>query len=373
MEVEVSAPFEVVNETGLTGLVGSVAAKIDDNDGATIIGPTTANITEIGATGIYVWNVPAAPGSLGQYTIVWSTDGTFDPDTVSHDELVVVSAGALSPGPILPPDDAPATVGPCTSWLVGADVAECCSAATDTVGTFTSLLDDAADTASQLLYELSGRRWVGLCSRAGVRPCHSDCMCGWQVLSRGHLVPPVPYLASWECSGRTCGCREMSRVKLAGYVREVTEVKIDGVVIDESVYRVDEHRWLTRIDGSRWPSCARVDLPDTEEGTFSVSYTYGKTPPLAGIEAAKQLACQIYMRCAGGGEDCGIPEGAVRVTRQGITVERAIFARSPQTGAWSTGLSAVDQFLNTYNPSGLMRRALFINPGSRSRYPRPVG
>jgi len=369
---EASLPFETFNETGESGLVGTVAVKVEDNDGGTTLGPTTANITEIGSTGIYVWNAPAAP-AIGTYTLVWSTDGSFDPETVSSEELVVIAVGAVAPGPIPTPDDAPSTLGPCTAWLTGDDVAECCSSATAIVGTNTVMLDDAADVASQLLYELSGRRWVGLCSREGVRPCHGSCSCGVQILSRGHIVDAW---GRWPCEGRTCGCRSMSRVKLAGYVREVTQVKLDGDVVDDSVYRVDEHKWLTRVDGGRWPTCSHVDLPDTEEGTFSVSYTYGKTPPLAGVEAAKQLACQIFMRCPGsGGEgaDCQIPDGVVRITRQGITMDRAFFGRDPKTGKWYTGLASVDYFLNTYNPKGLARRGLFISPKSSDRYARPVG
>lgn len=372
LEVESGAPFESpAFVSGEPGLVGTVTVKILDNVGGTPIGPTTANITEV-TSGIYVWSAPAAPATLGQYTIVWSTDGSFDEDTTAADELLVVPIGAVSPNPIPAPADTTSTLGPCTSWLTGDDVAECCSAADTEIGTFTSLLDDAADVASQLLYELSGRRWVGLCSR-DVRPCHGDCVCGVQVLSRGHIVDPWG-VYSTSCAGRSCGCNDLSRVPLAGYVREVTQVKIDGIVVDDAVYRVDEHKWLTRVDGGRWPSCANVALADTEEGTFSVSYTYGKTPPLAGVEAAKQLACQIYLRCSGSSSgDCDIPEGAVRITRQGITVERAIFARNPTTNAWESGLSAVDQFLNTYNPKGLQRRGLFFSVGSRGRYARPVG
>lgn len=371
MLAEASQPFEAINETGETGFVGAVAVKVEDNDGVTTLGPTTANITEIGTTGIYVWNAPAAP-AVGTYTLVWSLDGSFAPDTISSEPLVVVATAAETLPPIPPPDGQAAVEGPCTAWLTGDDVAECCAAASAEVGTATVLLDDAADVASQLLYELSGRRWSGLCSREGVRPCHSNCGCGVQILSRGHIVNANDF---WACTGRSCGCRELSRVKLAGYVREVTQVKIDGVVLDDSIYRVDEHKWLTRVDGSRWPACAHADLPDTEEGTFSISYTYGKTPPLAGIEAAKQLACQVFMRCSnsGDGADCQIPDGVVRITRQGITMERAFFGRDPKTGKWYTGLSAVDLFLNTYNPRGLARRGLFVSPKATDRYARPVG
>lgn len=262
--------------------------------------------------------------------------------------------------------------GPCVAWITGDDVAECCGAAVADVGTFTVLLDDAADVASQLLYEYSGRRFAGLCSRNGVRPCHGGCDCDVQILSRGHIV------GGSSCSGSSCWCHGLSRVKLAGYVREITQVKISGDVLDPSEYRLDEHKYLTRMNGNRWPSCSRADLPDTEDGTFSVSYTYGRTPPLAAIDAAKQFACEIYQQCSasvsGTEADCQIPANATRVTRQGITVERsAIFARNPDTGAWETGMGSVDFFLNAYNPKGIQRRGLFFGPGARQRFARPVG
>ena len=374
MNREASLPFEAINETGESGLVGTIAVKVEDNDGGVTLGPTTANITELGTSGVYVWNAPAAPASLGTYTIMWSTDGTFDPDTVQTEELVVFAASSVPTSPLPPPDDsADSTQGPCTAWLTGEDVALCCNAAAEEVGTFYTLLDDAADVASQLLYELSGRRWAGLCSRNGVRPCHDGCMCGVQVLSRGHLVVDPMLWSPTRCEGRSCGCSDMSRVPLAGYVRQVTQVKIDGVVLDSSAYTVMDHKWLTRIDGNRWPSCSHAALPDTEEGTFSVNYTYGKQPPWMAIEAAKQLACQIYLSCSTGGEDCAIPIGATRITRQGITVERAIFARNPETGAWETGMDNVDRFLNAANRQGIQRRALFFGPSSRMRYPRTLG
>ena len=374
MYAEASLPFEAVLETGITGLTGTITVKLIDNDGGDAIAATTANIAEVDTSGIYVWNAPAAPGSLGQYTLVWSTDGSYDADTVSSEEFVVVAVSVVAPSPIPSPDSEPSTVGPCTAWITGDDVAECCASATEEVGTFTVLLDDAADVASQLLYELSGNRWAGLCSREGVRPCHGDCACNFQVLSRGHIVAS-PHWNHSDCLGSSCWCYGLSRVKLAGYVRQVTEVKIDGVALDPSEYRLDEHKWLTRMNGERWPACSRADLDDTEEGTFAVSYTYGKTPPLMGIEAAKQLACQVYGWCASGGSggDCDIPAGAVRITRQGITIERALFARNPNSGAWETGLGAVDFFLNAVNPKGIQRRAIFTGPGSRGRYARPVG
>jgi hypothetical protein len=176
----------------------------------------------------------------------------------------------------------------------------------------------------------------------------------------------------WGSNGtRHCGCSCLSSVKLSGYpVQIITEVKIDGEVIAPSEYRLDEHRRLTRLNGLHWPSCQDLSLGDDEEGTFSITYAYGASPPPEAVNAAAQLACEIYKQCANVGE-CNLPTGATRVSRQGITIERQFFQRDPVSGAWRTGLPLVDLFLNTDNPSGVRSRPIFWAPGQR--YARPIG
>ena len=46
MYVGSSEPFEAVFGDGTPGLVGTVEVAVQDGDGNTVIGPTTANITE---------------------------------------------------------------------------------------------------------------------------------------------------------------------------------------------------------------------------------------------------------------------------------------------------------------------------------------
>lgn len=359
MYVEASSPFEAVLESGSSGLVGTIEVKIMDNDGVNVVGPSPANITEDGTSGIYIWNAPAAPGTLGQYTIVWSLDGTFNDDTVAVEDLVVVAASAGALPPIPAPAEGGLPSGPCSAWTTNEAVATCCGLEDP------DILDAQVAAASELLYEASGRRFSGLCQRT-VRPCRSDdCGCGYQVLSRGHLV-------GWtgDCwGGYHCGCRADSRVKLAGQVRAIVEVMIDGVVVDPSEYFVREQTYLVRKNGARWPSCQSTDVDDDAAGAFAVTYTYGQTPPVVGQQAARELACEIYKACIGS-EDCRLPTGATRITRSGITIERQFFSVDAD-GVWRTGLPLVDLFLNRYNPHGLPRRATFWSASSRVRYARP--
>jgi hypothetical protein len=368
VEVGASQPFEAVYGPEADAVVGTIAVVVIDNQGNAVIGPTTADIVqnEVAGipTGIFTWSVAAAPADLGQYSIVWSPDGTWDPDTNSvPEELLVVGAGT-SPSPIPSPAEGGAPFGPATSWVTADEIAECC----ELVGTTDpDVLQPYGDTASQLLFLNSGRLFYGLSSKT-VRPlCRPNCPCG-QVLSRGHIVPSP----RWDWWGLCEGPCDPSRVLLSGYpVREITQVKIDGTVIDEDGYRLERMRWLVRKGGDRWPACQNMGLDDTEEGTWSVTYTFGQAPPLAGVEAAKELACELYRSC-NAADDCAIPQGAVRVTRAGITIERGVLRRDPVTKAWKTGMLKVDLFLNAVNPNGLLRRPMVWSNASKMRMARKV-
>lgn len=280
-----------------------------------------------------------------------------------------------------------AVVGPCSPWADSGDVWDCCGQPMTVMGEGSMETECAVDMtqfameASQLLYELSGRMYSGRCERT-VRPCGTQ-QCGFQVLSRGHIV------SGWSGSGwgdeRSCGCQPLSRVLLSGYpVREVTEVKIDGVVIPKAGnWRLDERRWLVRTDGQFWPSCQRLDLEDTEDGTFSVTYGYGQDPPLIGIAAAAQLGCELYRACGGSGGtgQCALPTGVTRITRQGIVIERLAFstwafnsvASGTSAAGWHTGIPLVDAFLGTYARTGIIRRPSVWTAKNSMRYARSVG
>lgn len=273
----------------------------------------------------------------------------------------------------------------CTDWITGADVATCCDAdASDT-----SVFDAAAEQAQELLFEISGRRFNGICEST-VRPCWSGCGCGWQVLSRGYVVwnPNFawggPFFGGWACDDSSCGCMPVSKVPLAGYVQEIVQVKIGDEVVDPSRYRVDRHRWLVRIQHPddendwAWPGCQNMALALDQPGTWSVTYLWGEDVPAAGVAAAIQLACEIYKACAG--QECALPAGTQRVNRQGLTIEKVPFTnwgwttgkRAGQIKGWNTGMAAVDAFLNAYNPGGLPRVPVIWSPNSRLRFPTPV-
>lgn len=253
--------------------------------------------------------------------------------------------------------------GTCTQWCSTLDMCSPC----DDYAMDAVLLDDCIDAASDILFELSGRRFAGVCQDT-VRPCgRSD------ATDNGRPIRGYDY-GGYGCScnsSRRCGCASVSEITLGAYpVNSIVSVKVDGETLDSSTYRIDDNRYLVRLpdaDGTNpgWPCCQDMSLADTEDDTWSVTFTYGSPPPAAGVKAAAELACQLALACQP--EDvgrCRLPQRVTQITRQGTTavlLDPFDFLDNGKTGIYS-----VDLFLRTYNPKGLRQRATVINP-ERSR------
>lgn len=350
MDIAAGLPFEAVYESGLIGLVPGVEVAIIDNVGNTFLAATGVGIVEQTIdgnpdTGIYAVTL-TAPATAGQYTLIWSSDGSFDDSTVTVEGLDVVAVGNIIPAPGMPTTQG----GPCTMWGDINDIPDCCNFGDIVPADVIPELTSAMVAASEFLYFASGKRYAGSCERT-VQACeNTGCSC-CQVLSRGHLVYPWSGTVDWA----ECTCFPDNSIKLAGYPTEIVEVTIDGEVVDPAEYTLRNNK-LVRLEGT-WP-CQTL-----------VTYIYGKTPPEMGRRAALKLACEVFKSCPAGASigDCELPTGVTRVTRQGITIERAFMQRDPD-GLWRTGMAAVDFFLNSVNPNGIPRRATFWSASRRARY-----
>jgi len=235
----------------------------------------------------------------------------------------------------------------CSPWATVADVGSPC----DDYEFDQVLLDDALQIASDVLFDLTGRRWPGECTST-IRPC-------------GYRRPD-----SCGClSSRTCGCRRLSELELPGTVVSVDEVKIDGQVLPEARYRVDDWRWLVYLpesdtaDRQGWPCCQRLDLADTEDDTWSVTYTHGTNPPAGGVRAAAVLGCQLALafqpETIGA---CRLPKNVTNVARQGITI--ALRDPSALFSEGHTGIQEVDLWVQSTILGAKRRRASVWVPGA---------
>lgn len=247
-------------------------------------------------------------------------------------------------------------LGPCAPWIDAADVFGCGPCASIEGNQDEALATRAALAASQLLFYASGQRFPGSC-QATVRPCarRTGTSVAWSVDGSWYSSRTI-----CTCTGNRCGCGALDEITLGGApIRAVSEVKVDGdVLVAGTHYRVDDYRYLARIDGEGWPCCQDDALPDTEDGTFSVTFTYGQDPPELGVFAAQHLACDIYKGCTGG--DCKVDDRVTNMVRQNTSFTFV----SPGDlgivqGRWRTGIKTVDLFLAQF---GRRRRGYVASP-----------
>lgn len=232
--------------------------------------------------------------------------------------------------------------------------------------------------ASDVLYQLTGRQWPGECEHV-IRPTADFAVTrqGWW--PAGTAADARGSWGSCSCNrARRTGCYPVSEIKLADRVLEVTEVKVDGEVVPSTEWRLDDHRYLVGLlqpdDSPRvWPCCQRVDLPDTEVGTFSVAFKGGGLPPIGGTIAAASLACEIGK--AIGVIDledspCRLPKRVTSITRQGVSV--AVLDPLTLFQEGRTGLAEVDMWVASVQ-QGRARRRATIFPLGRGRGQRRPG
>jgi hypothetical protein len=337
--------------------------------------------------GVFLLSLPPeSPVGAWKWRCAGTGSGIVDAEEGAFD---IIESGVLTP-------DAPTVpvTGPCSAWINGDDVANG-GPPLPGIGSDTYLLDDVAYDASYILYEASGRQFPGVCTRY-VRPCRQTCACFGFSPSLG--LGPWYWTSAWwggvgtwiwrnEC-GDSCGCGSESYISLAGYpVREILQVKIDGTVLPQydpdsglENWRLDNRRKLLRMDQfttdpfvvgtlSQWPICQDLALPDTQPGTYSVTYTYGTDVPNLGRQAAIQLARELWKAFNGG--KCDLPTRTTRVVRAGVTIDRIVpLADMLRTG--TTGLFAIDMFIGVTNPTGMRRRPAVFSPDAQP-YAKSVG
>lgn len=371
--------FRIDALTGVSTLAdpSTVTFTVKDPDGGETdyVYGTDPNV-ERQDTGIYLCKLaPPLPPGAYWYGCV----GTGAVDSADQGTFTVQESGQQ---PALYPTTA--QYGPCIPWIDGNYVDEWArgQGATDQLGIGSSsyLLDPYAEMAGQLMYELTARQFQGTCSRK-VRPCRQSCQCFGSDPALGGLGPwywPSTISAYWwggwswvnEC-GDKCGCGSESYIRLAGYpIQRIQEVLLNGQVLVEGVdYRLDGRRDLIRLADLTadpvvdryWPTCQDLSLPDTEPGTYSVTYEWGAPPPEGGKLAAAQLAVELWRASPGNGGECKLPNRVERVVRQGITMDR-IVPVADMLRAGQTGLGLVDAFIALTNPQKAKRRSAVYSP-----------
>jgi hypothetical protein len=188
-------------------------------------------------------------------------------------------------------------------------------------------LQEIIDAASDVLALATGGIVTGR-TEFTVRPC-----------GRGYCQP--------------CACCGLEGIPLPGEDPVVSEVKIDGDILNASDYALHRTRqgWnLVRVGPddppASWPQWQKLWRADTEDDTFSITYISGIHIDWIIEAAAIELTCDLAL--AEERKPRVIP-GARAVSQGGVTIslaERAERLRSGDSGP------AVQRFLSIYAPDG---------------------
>lgn len=244
------------------------------------------------------------------------------------------------------PADAALPGSPLTPWVTAADV----QAAVPSVTQDRAL--ECAQVASEVLWALSGRRFGSQRVRT-VRVLAPACPCDgrrWRYTTDGMVPRELARLGlGW---GWGCGCDFELQLPDQD-ARVVTEVTIDGTVVDPSAYRLDAGGRLVRLDGSGWP----MPLSPAVAG-LQVSYVFGPEPTLGGQNAARILAVAYARQDVSG---CKLPQRMTSITAEGVSIALDDLKTLREGG---TGIAEVDMWVHAVNPNGNAQRAQVLSPDS---------
>jgi hypothetical protein len=244
-------------------------------------------------------------------------------------------------------------VGPCAPWNF-----ECACCRID--GASPAVTGMAVMAATEVLWAASGRRF-GECAVTGLMPCTDQCdgwSSGWlnPIGSWGQYPNPALLGGRWfnlgcgGCSG-SCSCNTRSQFTLPEPVNSVTRIMIAGSPVPTGSYRLENWRYVVRIDGGEWPLC--------NDGSWTVDVSLGNPVPQLGLLAAAELACEMVKACTGD-RSCRLPVRLQSLTRQGVAQQFLDPQEFFKEGR--VGLYLSDQFIKTFNPSGLHARPLVLSP-----------
>ena len=188
-----------------------------------------------------------------------------------------------------------------------------------------------------------------------IRPMYADCCTcsrGWE---------PTLHNGQWfNVASVSCGHgHSTSEIDLPGPVGYIDALTIDGVQVDlwNGDWRLDNGHLLVWQGNGPSPIPQTQDLakPDTEPGTWSVSYSrsypVGEDAKMAVTYLALEFAKAFAPKAR-----CSLPRGVTSVVRNGVSfsIEAGLFPNG------LTGIDIVDQFILKWTPYGSPSRGASV-------------
>lgn len=284
-----------------------------------------------------------ADGTYFARTTVTYADSTTQDDIDDTVTLPLPSAAQLG-DPIAP-------------WVTVADVTAAVSSASP------AQAEAAAQTATEVLYALSGRRFPGLrVATLRIRPTLTG---GGREL--------LPMSAPWSTvpgSRRSGGCCARSFDPLLHPIRSVVRMSIGGTDVPAEQIKVDGQSTIRLVRGAVSDPLA-VNYYADENGTYSLwpgscgcagpgaelTITWGAEPPAGGLASAALLAAEFAKALVG--EQCRLPGNVVTVNRQGVSI---VLDPTALLDSGRVGIPFVDTWLAAVNPHKLKQEPLLWSP-----------
>lgn len=203
------------------------------------------------------------------------------------------------------------------------------------------LIEEFADDASDFLYVLSGGRVFGRCTRTV-----------WPYRPFAYCRPGGMGFGGWGRYGWAGdGYREswvdydsVDSIPLQGPETSIVEITIDGLLISPTEYGLLDGNKLFRKGHKVWPSSNDITLDDTQDGTFTITYSFGPTVIVRSVKrAAIELICQMVQ-----GESQALTRlrGIVSANVQGVSVTMS------NDDVQNLGLPEVARFMDIFGSSG---------------------
>lgn len=292
----------------------------------------------------------------------------------------------------------------------------------------------AESLAAAIIWRLTGMRHG--CCEITVRPCKPKTCDPIQLAkliywdSRAYLQFGAPnlgvlsffptlidgqiYNIQCGCPTGCCKCEADCEVNLPGPICSISNVTVDGVVLDPSMYRVmDGNRLIFNhilVSDSHYtadlaienalytaqatipdsagtpvpfvpdlvteakfasfcPPCQDYNLPAGEIGTWTVTYSIGVPVPDELNFAAGLYACEIAKSLVGD-KSCVLPARVQQVARAGVST--TFVDPLTLTMAGLTGIPLVDTIIKAINPNGLTSSSRVWFPGKTSTVRRDM-
>lgn len=235
----------------------------------------------------------------------------------------------------------------CSAWATLDDLPEGCPCRSTGSGSD----EPSDDVLEELLMQASEAMWVAL-AYPTLGPCERTV---YPCLNRGTYWPSAQRRYTMLRAG-ACDCCGCDAVWLEGPVADVTEVIVDGDVVDPGDYELHANFKLVRVNGS-WPAGGGP----VSDQAFQITYEMGAPVPTLVRDAVVELTNELWLsRC--GEHDGRIPNAVSSLSTPGVgmSFRRNEVAKAAREAGES--LPKVYQALSTYNPTAARLRTFVWSP-----------